>query len=145
MADLAIVDGVIEGPSGEPLMSEAGDVDRVIEACYSNRIRLVLLYAENLPDRFFDLSSGQAGAILQKLRNYRMRLAVVARGRAAQRPLPRPEDRGAQGPLVRRVRHARGCARVAPRQLIPVRLERRPRLAVAHVRVEPGAPAAAHL
>src|ERR1041385_8748175 len=80
MADLAIVDGVIEGPSGEPLMSEAGDVDRVIEACYSNRIRLVLLYAENLPDRFFDLSSCQAGAILQKLRNYRMRLAVVAPG-----------------------------------------------------------------
>mgnify|MGYP000660045212 CR=1 FL=1 len=36
-----------------------------------------LLYAENLPAAFFDLSSGQAGAILQKLRNYGIRLAVV--------------------------------------------------------------------
>ena len=36
-----------------------------------------LLYAENLTDAFFDLSSRQAGAILQKLRNYGVRLAVV--------------------------------------------------------------------
>ena len=36
-----------------------------------------MLYSENLPGRFFDLSSGEAGAILQKFRNYTIRLAVV--------------------------------------------------------------------
>ena len=36
-----------------------------------------MLYSENLPDRFFDLSSGEAGAILQKFRNYNIRLAIV--------------------------------------------------------------------
>ena len=36
------------------------------------------LYAENLPHKFFDLSSGDAGVILQKLRTYHVRLAVVA-------------------------------------------------------------------
>jgi hypothetical protein len=43
----------------------------------SDEVYSVLLYSHNLPDAFFDLSSGQAGAILQKLRNYRVRLAVV--------------------------------------------------------------------
>jgi hypothetical protein len=36
-----------------------------------------LLYAENLTEHFFDLSSGEAGAILQKFRNYYIRVAVV--------------------------------------------------------------------
>ena len=36
-----------------------------------------LLYAPNLTAEFFDLSSGQAGSILQKLRNYGLRLAVI--------------------------------------------------------------------
>jgi len=40
-------------------------------------VRSVLLYSENLTEYFFDLSSGEAGAILQKLRNYHIRLAVV--------------------------------------------------------------------
>ena len=33
--------------------------------------------AENLNPAFFDLSSGDAGAVLQKLLNYDVRLAVV--------------------------------------------------------------------
>jgi len=36
-----------------------------------------LLYSENLTERFFDLSSREAGEILQKLRTYQVRLAVV--------------------------------------------------------------------
>jgi hypothetical protein len=36
-----------------------------------------LLYPGNLTARFFDLSSSEAGAVLQTLRNYRIRLAVV--------------------------------------------------------------------
>lgn len=68
----------VEGPPGAPLMARADDVDLVIEACFSTGARAAVLHAENLPSGFFDLSSGQAGAILQKLRMYGVRLAVVA-------------------------------------------------------------------
>jgi hypothetical protein len=73
------VDGmtVMEGLPDEPFMADARDVTLLIEACFSYGARAALLYAPNLPARFFDLSSGQAGEILQKLRNYHMRLAVV--------------------------------------------------------------------
>lgn len=68
---------VVEGEPGEPLMASVDDAGRVIEACFTHRVDAALLYPENLTAGFFDLSSGQAGAILQKLRNYRVRLAVV--------------------------------------------------------------------
>ena len=67
----------VEGPPHRPLMATVEDVARVIEACFSARALSALLYARNLTPAFFDLSSGEAGAILQKLRNYRIRLAVV--------------------------------------------------------------------
>ncbi|WP_437618613.1 DUF4180 domain-containing protein [Sorangium sp. So ce1151] len=67
----------VEGAPGQGLMSSVRDVDRVIEACFSDRVGCALLYAANLTPAFFDLSSGEAGATLQKLRNYRIRLAVV--------------------------------------------------------------------
>lgn len=68
----------VEGEPGESFMASAEDAVLVIEACFSGGVDAALLYADNLPGAFFDLSSGQAGAILQKLRNYRVRLAVVA-------------------------------------------------------------------
>jgi hypothetical protein len=76
---LAEADGVraVEGPPDAPFMSSVDDINRVIETCFSYGVDAALLYADNLPDRFFDLSSGQAGTILQKLRNYRIRLAIV--------------------------------------------------------------------
>jgi hypothetical protein len=49
----------------------------VIEACLSDSATAALLYAANMTPAFFDLSSGEAGEILQKLRNYRIRLAIV--------------------------------------------------------------------
>ncbi|MGK3987514.1 DUF4180 domain-containing protein [Sorangium sp. So ce136] len=67
----------VEGAPGQGLMSSVRDVDRVIEACFSDRVGCALLYAANLTPAFFDLSSGEAGAILQKLRNYEIQLAVV--------------------------------------------------------------------
>jgi hypothetical protein len=67
----------IEGPLGREFMRTGKDVDLIVEACFAAHIRSALLYAPNLPKRFFDLSSGEAGTILQKLRNYRIRLAVV--------------------------------------------------------------------
>jgi hypothetical protein len=70
---------VVEGQPDVPFMAGVDAIDSVLEACLSTGARAALLYAENLPAPFFDLSSGQAGAILQKLRNYRVRLAVVSR------------------------------------------------------------------
>jgi hypothetical protein len=74
---------VMEGLPDHEFMSSVADTDRVIEACLSERVSAVLLYDDNLTPGFFDLSSREAGAILQKLRQYRIRLAVVcASGRA---------------------------------------------------------------
>jgi hypothetical protein len=68
---------VLEGRPGTPLLRGRGDVVELIGLCFEQQARAVLLYAENLPPQFFDLSSGDAGEILQKLRNYHIRLAVV--------------------------------------------------------------------
>jgi Domain of unknown function (DUF4180) len=68
---------IVEGEPGRSFMSRIDDADRVLEACFSSGVRCALLYARNLTDGFFDLSSGEAGAVLQKLRNYGVRLAVV--------------------------------------------------------------------
>lgn len=68
---------LIEGTRGQRSIARVDDVTHAIEACFEHRIRRLLLYAENLPIEFFDLSSGQAGVILQKLRTYNIRLAVV--------------------------------------------------------------------
>jgi hypothetical protein len=67
----------MEGPPELPLMLSTEDATLLVEACFSHRAKAALLYAPNLTHKFFDLSSGEAGAILQKLRNYRIRLAVV--------------------------------------------------------------------
>src|SRR5580700_4985674 len=66
-----------EWPAGVALMRNVDDAGLVIEGCYSTGVDAALLYAENLTENFFDLSSGEAGVILQKLRNYRIRIAVV--------------------------------------------------------------------
>jgi hypothetical protein len=68
----------VEGPPEQPLLADARNINTVLEECFAVPCRSALLYAENLPPRFFDVSSQQAGAILQKLRNYGVRLAVVA-------------------------------------------------------------------
>jgi hypothetical protein len=68
----------IEGAPGQPPLERADDVVRaLVEACFGESIHALLLYPENLSARFFDLSSGEAGEILQKLRNYQIRLAIV--------------------------------------------------------------------
>ena len=67
----------LEGEPGEAFLATARDATLLVEACANAGVGAALLYPENLPAAFFDLSSGQAGEILQKLRNYRVRLAVV--------------------------------------------------------------------
>jgi hypothetical protein len=67
----------VEGLPGQPLLRRVEDAGLVVEACLSAGVDAALLYAPNLTVGFFDLSSGEAGAILQKLRNYGLRVAVV--------------------------------------------------------------------
>lgn len=68
---------ILEGEPGTALLERAEDGRALIETCFEHATRRILLYPENLPGRFFDLSSGEAGEILQRLRNYQVRLAVV--------------------------------------------------------------------
>ena len=81
LEDLKFVDesGVlaVEGAPGHSFLSSVDEARRIIEACYEHNVDAALLYAENMPDGFFDLSSRQAGEILQRLRNYRIRLGIV--------------------------------------------------------------------
>jgi hypothetical protein len=77
----------LEGPVSQPLLHGAADVGLIIEASFAYQTGNLLLYGENLTGRFFDLSSQEAGTILQKLRHYQIRLAVV---RSAE---TRPQNR----------------------------------------------------
>lgn len=68
---------IVEGTPGATLMHRPQDATLVLEACFSAPARVALLYPENLTPRFFDLSSGEAGEILDKFRRFQVRLAVV--------------------------------------------------------------------
>jgi hypothetical protein len=69
---------MIERRPDEPWLATEQDAKLVIEACFSARTHDALLYPANLPPAFFDLSSRIAGEYLQKWRNYRIRVALVA-------------------------------------------------------------------
>jgi hypothetical protein len=68
---------VAEGPGDRRLLLDVDDTGRLIERCFSLGAQAALLYAPNLSAGFFDLSSREAGEVLQRLRNFRVRLAVV--------------------------------------------------------------------
>lgn len=61
---------------GPPLISERNVID-IIGDTYGQEVDLVVLPAELLPDDFFWLSTGFAGAVLQKFENYGLRVAIV--------------------------------------------------------------------
>jgi len=65
------------GPEGEPFVVEAANSSRLVEACGNVGVDNLVLYPENLPEGFFDLSSRVAGEVLHKLRLYQVRLAAV--------------------------------------------------------------------
>jgi len=67
----------VEGSAAGELMRKVEDANLVVEACFSAGIRSALLYAPNMTAGFFDLSSGEAGIILQKFRTYGIRVALV--------------------------------------------------------------------
>ena len=65
------------GPAGEKLLLHASKSSRLVEACGNAGVDRLILYPENLPVGFFDLSSQVAGEVLHRLRLYKVRLAVV--------------------------------------------------------------------
>jgi uncharacterized protein DUF4180 len=68
---------IVEGAPGQGLVERPQQASRILSACFTARTRAALLYPENLTPGFFDLSTGEAGEILQKLRSFRVRLAIV--------------------------------------------------------------------
>jgi hypothetical protein len=68
---------LVEGRAGQRFMEKADDASRVVEACLSRRHRLGTPRHGEPARRVLRLSSRVAGEVLQKLRNYRVRLAVV--------------------------------------------------------------------
>ena len=68
---------IVEGDPKSRIIERSQDIARVLEVCLSNRSRDVVLYPANLPDTFFDLSSGAAGELLQKAQSFGLRIAIV--------------------------------------------------------------------
>lgn len=68
---------MFEATRGEPLVNKPDEATRIAERCWASKTRNALLYPENLTPAFFDLSSAEAGVILDKLRRWHIRLAVV--------------------------------------------------------------------
>jgi Domain of unknown function (DUF4180) len=58
-------------------IARVGDALELVAACVERDATRVLLESRHLPPAFFELRSGFAGELLQKLQNYRLRLAGV--------------------------------------------------------------------
>jgi hypothetical protein len=67
----------LAGMPGKKLIQKEADVTEIVGLCYENDTNRVLLYAENFSDKFFDLSSGEAGMILGKFSVYMVKVAAV--------------------------------------------------------------------
>ncbi len=68
---------MFEATRNEPLVRKPDDAARIVEACWAEKTRNALLYPEHVTPAFFDLSSAEAGIVLDKLRRFRIRLALV--------------------------------------------------------------------
>lgn len=70
--------GVLELPADGPLIGSEQDALDLMGETYGNEgIELLLVPASRLHPDFFALRTGMAGAFLQKMQNYRFRVAVV--------------------------------------------------------------------
>lgn len=59
------------------MIQQEEDAVALVAVCGEHSAERLLLYAGNLPESFFDLKSGVAGAILQKFTNYHLKVALV--------------------------------------------------------------------
>lgn len=67
----------IECISNEILISKETDAMDLIAACFENNTNLLIIHYEALSEDFFNLRTGLAGAILQKLVNYNIKVAII--------------------------------------------------------------------
>ena len=74
----------IEGMQGEMLIRDEQDAVDLIGFCGEHNAQALMLHTENLPDRFFDLKSLQAGTILQKFVTYSVRVALLLQTEEAE-------------------------------------------------------------
>lgn len=65
------------GPQQQPVLQTISEINLLLEHCFGEDCLKLALYAENLTPGFFDLSTREAGEILQKLRQYQVRLAIM--------------------------------------------------------------------
>lgn len=63
-------------PDGELIQNEPAILE-LIAGCGEYGTDLLMIHAENLPADFYDLKTGLAGTILQKLTNYWIRSAII--------------------------------------------------------------------
>ena len=79
MSDIAVLGGIkalVCAPDGAPIASDR-DASDLLSESFSSEAILIVVPAERLGEEFFRLRTGMAGAFIQKLMNYRRRLAVV--------------------------------------------------------------------
>lgn len=65
------------GNEGQLLIGDEQDAIDLIALCGEEDTNLLVLYADNLSQEFFDLRTGLAGAVLQKFSNYRVKCAII--------------------------------------------------------------------
>ena len=68
---------IAELPKGELEVYDVEEAVNILGNADYLGASAIIVYKEDIPDIFFDLSSGMAGDILQKFSNYRKRLAIV--------------------------------------------------------------------
>jgi len=76
LADLAGHRALVLSPSG-PLLRSEDDARDLIQETFGTDIRLAVVPVGRLDPGFFELRTGVAGAFVQKLVQYRLRLVVV--------------------------------------------------------------------
>lgn len=59
------------------VIQEPGDVNDLIAVCWEMEVKHLVVDKEQLDPSFFDLRTGLAGEVLQKLTTYRIRLAIL--------------------------------------------------------------------
>ena len=67
----------VEIDGGTAVVEDEKDVVDLIGVCAEFNADRIMLHGRVLSERFFDLKTGQAGMVLQKLVNYRLRSAAV--------------------------------------------------------------------
>lgn len=63
--------------AGGPVVRDASGARDLIEAAMSERATMIVVPVEGLDASFFELRSGLAGEVLQKMVNYHLRIAIV--------------------------------------------------------------------